>query len=543
MEGEEKTSYKILQPLLLAAAMSIGMMMGYKMNDRPDQNLISLYDMPKDSIKMTGRVEELIRFIRSKYVQELSADSLVDVAVKAIFDQLDPHSSYLSPAEVSDVHDQMHGSYNGMGIENYLINDTIHISAVLDESPAEKAGLKVFDKIISVDGSKIAGSKLPYQKIRTMLRKNPGEVVSLQIRRGQEDVTIPVKIAEIQVKTVSATFIPDIHTCLVKIDRFGSNTYKEFMEAIEFHFEKNGAKHLILDLRDNPGGYLPEATNILCQIFEEKEKLLLFTQGRDQKKNEYKSNGKRFFDIDKVVVLIDENSASASEIVAGAIQDWDRGIIVGRRSYGKGLVQEQYDLNNGGAIRLTVAKYYTPSGRSIQRDYSDRSLYDDDFEDRYIHGDLFFKDSSLVKNGGKYYTLNLKRKVSGSGGITPDVFVSMDTIYKNEASFHIKSLIPEFTFKYVSQEKSSLPKEAALFTHWTLPKKVLHDFYKHVVASDSAYSKFVEKDIQKFENDIKASIKKYAVIPGENMSLTDSGDIFIKTAVKLIKENRQVKDL
>lgn len=374
-----------------------------------------------------------------------------------------------------------------------------------------------------------------------MLKKSPGSTVKLEILRNTQTIPITLVVGEVEVKTVKSVLLKDINTVLIKIDRFGENTYREFMDEVERHFTKNNAKHLILDLRDNPGGFLPEATNILCQIFAEKDRLLLFTEGRSNKKNEYKTNGKRFFDIDQVVVLVDENSASASEIVAGAIQDWDRGVIIGRRSYGKGLVQEQYNLTNGGAIRLTVARYYTPSGRSIQRDYSDRDEYEADYEERYHNGDLFNKDSTLIKNGGKYYTQILKRQVEGGGGITPDVFVAMDTIFRDEYYFSVSYLLPEFAFRYVSKFQGNIPKDQKSFTLWQLPDISYTEFKTFLKNHAEDPSKITPRTFNMLKKEIKVQIGKYLFYQN-GISSEPENDIFISEAINVIKNKKSAAD-
>lgn len=537
METENIKSYNILQPLILAAAIAVGMMVGYKMNDRPENTLVSMHEYPKDSIMLTGRVEELIRFIDSKYVDKINSDELIDEAVNAVFAKLDPHSVYMSPVDVDDTADQMNGTYSGMGIENYFIDDTIVISAVLNDSPAQKSDLKVFDKIIGIDGVEVAGRNIAYEKIRIMLRKATGQSIKLNIIRDGKQISKSIQIAQIPLKSVVSKMLPVINTAIVKIERFGNNTYKEFMQEVELHFKDGKCKHLILDLRDNPGGYLPEAVNILCQIIEEKERLLLYTEGRSSKRNEYKSTGKRFFNIEKTIVLIDENSASASEIVAGALQDWDRGIIIGRRSYGKGLVQEQYELNNGGAVRLTVAKYFTPSGRSIQKDYSDLQKYDEDLSNRHQNGDLFYKDSSVVKNGGKFYTKIHNRLVSGNGGITPDIFIGMPEIYKDETAFEIRSFIPEFSFKYLIGNVQKFKE-----INKTEPSK----------SFESDFRKFLEQKLKDSGIDISnLSLKGYwpevldqmnEYLERNKSSVTIKNDLFVKKAIEVIQQDKTPKD-
>lgn len=541
MEVQEiKGTYKIIQPLMLSACIAIGMMIGYKMNERPENALISSLDYPIDSMMMTGRVEELIRFIENKYVDKVDSEKLINAAMEGVFSELDPHSIYLSPDETNAVNDQMNGEYDGIGIENYIINDTVYVSNVLKNSPAEKAGIKIFDKILDIDGKNVTGKDIKYSDVRNLLKKQPGTIVRVKLLRKASTLSLDVVIGEVDVKAVTANYFKDIQTVFLKIERFGDDTYKEFMEEVELYFSKHNAKHIILDLRDNPGGFLPEATNMLCQIFEEKERLLLYTEGRANKKNEYKSTGKRFFPIEQVVVLINENSASASEIIAGAIQDWDRGVVIGRRSFGKGLVQEQYRLNNGGAVRLTVAKYYTPSGRSIQRDYGDKEQYDSDHHSRLQNGDLFHKDSTLIKNGGKYKTLVLKRTVEGSGGITPDIFVALDSVYKNEYYMSAFTFLPEFAFRYTDKYQKSIPSAPKEFEQWTLPDNSLSElnsFIKAQLESDM----MVEQDLwPTFRKEIKKHIRD---ILFKNEILPDAiNDKYVAEAIKVIKLKKSAAD-
>lgn len=529
-----------MQPLLLSACVAVGMMLGYKLNNKPENSLFSTVEIQNDTDLKTGRVEELLRFIENKYVDTIDSELLIDEAAQAIFSKLDPHSLYLSPRDVQDAADQMDGAYSGIGIENYFIDDTVNISKILPQGSAKGAGLKVFDQIISIDGKKVAGQKMQYADIRELLRKENGTDVTISILRNKIPMQFTMQVASIPVKTVHARLLPEMETAVIKIDRFGSNTYKEFMEEVEKLFGDKKAKHLILDLRDNPGGILPEATNILCQIFEEKERLLLFTEGRNNKRNEYKSNGKRFFPIEKVVVLIDENSASASEIIAGAIQDWDRGFVIGRRSFGKGLVQEQYDLNNGGAIRLTVAKYYTPSGRSIQRDYSSRDQYDDDLSNRYEHGDYFHKDSSLVKNDSKYQTLLLKRPVSGAGGITPDIFISMPEIYKDPKAMLIKSYLPEFVFQYVAR-KQKIMVEANSANVLPLNKEIYTALHKFLTNKKDEFPNERDiPDLKGFEKEIKSLIQVLTA-PNDPNNEKYEDDEFVQSAIDVILTSKTLE--
>ena len=535
-DNESGTTYKVMQPLLLGAFVAIGMMVGYKMNDLPQVNLVGTEDLPMDSSRMTGRVEELIRFIDSRYVEDLDQDMLIDEALDGVFSRLDPHSVYIPKSEVQDVADQMDGHYHGIGIENILIDDTLCVTRILSGGPAQKAGLLAFDKIMAIDGKPITGKESDWDKVRPMLRKEPGSEVTLSVRRnGRVIPDIKVKVDEVVVPTVHAGLMDDISTLYLKIDRFGSTTYKEFMEHIEKHFKEGNASHIIIDLRGNPGGFLPEATNILCQIFDDKGKLLLYTEGRNSKRNEYKSTGKRFFEIDRVVVLIDENSASASEIVAGAIQDWDRGVVIGRRSYGKGLVQEQYDLTNGGAVRLTVARYYTPSGRSIQRDYADREKYENDHEDRIKNGDLFIKDSTLIKPGHSHYTLLEKRKVEEAGGITPDIFIALPDAYRHDGDGLLRSDVQEFVYRYLDKNRSRVPRDIKAFGSWTIPSDLDHSSIRSFLTKNFG-KELSEKEASSLDQDIKAMVAGYLFADKEAKVPDPELDPYLKAAREVVRQ-------
>jgi carboxyl-terminal processing protease len=447
LNSPENSGYKIWQPFLLAAMTAIGIMIGLKAGEKPHPPLIESVPF-KDGQKYTGRVEELLRFIESKYVDSIETDTMLDAAIYAILEKLDPHSAYIPPSELEDINDQMNSNFRGIGIESVMVDDTAYIYNVLDNSPAKKAGLQPFDQIIAVGGQVVAGRKLEFSEIRSLLRKNSGAEVNIKIRRSGKEKQVKAVVGDMPVYTVNTAYTIDDSIMFIKIDRFASTTYKEFMDHVEKMFEGKQRMDMILDLRGNPGGFLPEATNILSQIFEEKGNLLVYTEGKNALKSTYESTGKRFFNIDQVAVLIDENSASASEIIAGALQDWDRGAIVGRRSYGKGLVQEQFDLRNGGAVRLTVSRYYTPSGRTLQRDYQDRIHYKNDFQDRLDSGDLFAEKSTKdVVKSNVYYTKKLNRKVTGNGGISPDIFIPADSSWLDDTFNELESYILPFILR------------------------------------------------------------------------------------------------
>lgn len=444
MEEIDK-KYNIWLPLALSVMMAIGMTLGYTMNEKDENPLIQKINKSIDEPAF-GQVEELIRFVESRYVDSIDRNELIEAGISEILTRLDPHSIYISPDELERINNDMNGSFKGIGIEIFYIEDTVNVMRVIPDGPADLGGMKSFDKIISIDGEIVAGvDSISYDDIREKLKGiTDNQELAIKVKRLNQDELISLNIAtgDIPIHSIDAAMMLDEENGYIKINKFSSHTYRDFMEKYE-EFYENGMKNLIIDLRGNPGGYLPEATNILSQLFREKDRMLVYTEGKNDNVQEYESTGKPFFQLNDIAVLIDENSASGSEIIAGAIQDWDRGIIIGRRSFGKGLVQEQYALSNGGAIRLTVARYYTPSGRSIQRSYDDYDHYYDDFLDRYESGELFHKDTAEQSERKIFRTKVLNRPVYGGGGITPDVFVAADSVYYQSAFAEIMQRIPQ----------------------------------------------------------------------------------------------------
>ncbi|MFT6333885.1 MAG: carboxyl-terminal processing protease [Halioglobus sp.] len=536
MISKKRETYKIWQPLALSIMLAIGMLFGYKMNNKDQSSLISFVD--DENIGAVGQVEELIRFIETRYVDSIDRLQLTEKAMKAVIGDLDPHSVYITPEQIAGVNNEMEGRFRGIGVEIFYLDDTVNIINTIDEGPADRAGIKSFDKLISINDSLVAGQGLKFADIRKMLRGDIGEEIELKlISQNNQEKVAQILIGDISVNSVKGGVMVNDETGYIKIDRFGANTYREFMDYFQVLTEEKGMKNIIIDLRDNPGGYLPQATNILSQLFSAKGNLMVFTQGNSDEKQEYKSTGKTFFKIDKISVLIDENSASGSEIMAGAIQDWDRGVIIGRRSFGKGLVQEQYDLNNGGALRLTVARYYTPSGRSIQRTYDDKENYYSDYDERYYNGEFFSEDSILKGNSDLYETMKLKRPVFGGGGITPDIFIPIDSARFETIYGEIMNEIPQYVFRRLAHRKKKLEKsEISLFTNETYKMYVFDK-------GDLKNKSFMASHKTEVLNKINASVIKHvegekAVIKYE-LSLDD----FIDKSLEYFNSSNKLTDL
>ena len=389
-------------------------------------------------------LQEIIQYISWMYVDEVNADSLNKEAIDRLLAGLDPHSAYLPPGARELFEEEMEGGFVGIGVEFILINDTIHVVTPIHGGPAESAGIQPGDKIIRIADSLVAGVQMDWVAVSRMLRKERGEKVGISLlRRGEQQLRhFRVTCDHIPLNSVETAYALDGQTLYVKINKFTTQTGSEFIGALHELMPQGAPADLILDLRGNPGGLVDAAVTVLNQLFTG-GKLLLYTQGRGDEKREYKSNGRAHVRINNLVVLIDEGSASAAEIVAGAVQDHDRGWIVGRRSFGKGLVQEQYPLANGGALRLTVARYYTPSGRCIQRDYRDRKIYEAELQNRRLNGELSASSPAPPTDTALYYT-GLGRPVFAGGGIYPDVFIPLDTLRFNDFYYEARQYAPQY---------------------------------------------------------------------------------------------------
>jgi len=476
--------FQIWMPLALAVVLVLGMLIGGRLQQVAPA--VSINNMDEASqIWGQGTIEELIRYVEAKYVDSTDRRALTEAAINTILNKLDPHSSYIPAEDLAAVNDQLEGNFDGIGVEFLMLDDTIVIVSPMVGGPSETAGILAGDKIVQIGDSIVVGHGLKTEDIINMLRGEKGTPVKVGVLRFNEKKIRHFTVIrdKIPVHSVEVSYMLNKHTGYIKINRFSANTYEEFMKGLEILHGK-GLKNLVLDLRYNPGGYLQQATNMLSQMFSEKDKLLVYTEGRTVNRTEYKTTGRAMYDIGNIIVLIDEGSASASEIIAGAIQDHDRGLIVGRRSFGKGLVQEQYRLSDGSALRLTVARYYTPSGRSIQKPYKDNEAYDDDVSERYETGEVFFADKTVVKDSTRYYTTG-GHVVYGGGGIMPDVFVPIDSAQLNDYYLSLRTHVSPFIFNYMQQHESSFKDYQ------------LNSFRSNYYVSDDLYNRFTDYALSK----------------------------------------------
>ncbi len=406
----------------------------------------------------SNRLNNLLHIIDDQYVDAVNIDSLVDIAIPQILSDLDPHSVYISAADVQKTQDDLKASFSGIGVEFVIRQDTIHVQNVIKNGPAERAGVCAGDKIVMVDGKPFVGKVVTNEEAMRRLKGPKGTKVKVGVVRfGTKSVKqFTITRADIPQKSISAVYMLDENTGYIKIKNFGENTYAELLVALA-ELSQEGFGNLVIDLRDNTGGYLESAVQMINE-FLPKNKLIVYTEGRKSPRQDFKSDGRGSYQRIPLVVLINEASASASEIFAGAIQDNDRGTIIGRRSFGKGLVQKQMEFPDGSMIRLTTARYYTPSGRCIQKPYTggDNADYEEDLLVRYQHGEFFSQDS--IKHTGPAYHTSIGRTVYGGGGITPDIFVPEDTLgmtsYFKEAS--MTGLILQFAFTYTDNNRVKL---------------------------------------------------------------------------------------
>ena len=440
---------QIALPVLFALVMILGMSIGYKLRENiPAQR--SLFGTSKRS-----SIQEVLDLIRLKYVDRINTDSLVENGIEAMLADLDPHSVYIPSKHLAEINEDLQGNFEGIGVEFQIIRDTVHVVNVLPGGPSEKAGLAIGDQFIKVGDSIVAGN-IDADRIKSLLRGPGNSQVKVTMLRDYKPFTATITRGTIPLYSVDATYMVDETTGYIHLNKFSGTTYEEFMRSLE-DLQGQGMQSLIFDLRDNGGGILGEAVDIIDE-FLDGEKMIVYTEGAAQPKYEYKSKRPGLFEKGRLVLLVDENSASASEVVAGALQDWDRATIVGRRTFGKGLVQEQYQLSDGSALRLTVARYFTPTGRSIQKSYANgREQYHDELRERYNKGELLSEDSISSLNGKAFKTKG-GRTVYGGGGIVPDVFVPFDTTgFKSDITpLFIDQDFGKFIYSYYKENKQTL---------------------------------------------------------------------------------------
>lgn len=490
--------------------------------------------------------------VNNLYVDNVDEEKIVENAVRGILENLDPHSSYSTKEETTSSQETMQGSFSGIGIQFNMQKDTLYVVQTIAGGPSEKVGILPGDRFIAVDDSIIAGRKLKNTNIMKRLRGPKGTKVNIKVKRGSNAELLEFRITrdDIPLNSIDAVYMADGKTGYIRLSRFAATSYKEFKDAIT-KLKKQGMQQLILDLTDNGGGYMQIAAQIANEMLN-RGNLIVYTQGRKSPRQNLNADGSGTFRTQKVVVMINQFSASASEILSGAVQDWDRGVVVGRRSFGKGLVQREFLLPDSSSFRLTIARYYTPSGRNIQKPYikGDREDYDKDIIDRYNHGELQSADSIHFADSLKHTTLRLHRTVYGGGGIMPDVFVPLDTTQYTDYHRRLvaKGIIPQFALRYVDKNRADLkaqyPDAQKFIKEFTVTDEMLNNLVDAGKAEKVDFNKSqFAKSKEMLRTFVKAAIANDLFSTGAYFQIVNEQNDIYKEALSIINDDARYRKI
>ena len=522
----QKKSFKIIEKIFLSLL------------------LVALFIIPVSKIEAQNTVQQnqlkfgrLLRLVDGYYVDSANVDKLTEKAIVNLLSELDPHSMYISKDEVDKMNEPLQGNFEGIGISFNIFKDTLLVTTTISGGPSEKIGLRAGDRIVEVNDTSIAGIGLKNSDVFDLLRGKKGTKVNLKVLRKNFDELLDFTIIrdKIPIFSLDASYMLDESTGYIKLNKFSATSNDEFLTAMK-ELKVQGIKNLIFDLRGNGGGYLKTAIEISDQFLKSKE-LVVYTEGINEPKREYKASSRGTFENGNLVVLVDEGSASASEIVSGAVQDWDRGIIIGRRSFGKGLVQKPFYLTDGSVVRLTTAHYYSPSGRCIQKSY-DKGVkeYRKDYYNRMTNGEMFSADSIEFDESQRHETLVSGRNVFGGGGIMPDIFIPMDTSvhYKYINKLRRKTIVYNFVLDYVDKNRDEIKSNYPEFNQFEKDFKVTPEMVDEIV--ERGEKEDIEKDEESLEfaqNSLKKEIK--AIIARDIYSRNDFFKIFYKDDKAILK--------
>lgn len=528
-----------------SAVLIAGLILGPKLARENENSGVGSF-LSFDRTRSSSKVEKVIRIINENYVDSVRLDTVEGMAIQEILEQLDPHSAYLAPEEAQLLSEDLEGNFNGIGIEYYMLDDTLLITSVRKEGPAYKAGLRHGDKILAINKKPVGGVQADTRQIVEQIRGRKGSSVELLVKRDTAFKSFSILRDRITVSSIDASYMLTAQTAYVKISKFGARTDEDF-HACLFKLKKQGMKNLVLDLRDNGGGYLTSATALADEFLGDRE-LIVYTQGIHEPRTDYFASAKGDFEDGKLVVLINEKSASASEIIAGAIQDLDRGTIIGRRSFGKGLVQEQFDFGDGSALNLTIARYYTASGRSIQKSYKKgNDAYFSEIKNRSGYGELSpdgksIRDSIHQKN--KTYVTKSGKVLYGGGGIMPDIYIPMDTteysVIFEELS--AKGVFNEILYKHLLKQNHTYHSTEELIKNFKLTES---DIKKLLLMAAERRIKVNETQLASSRKEIATRLKAllarfyfgdegfYRVLNATDLAISRSLDIFNDPSVSL----------
>lgn len=470
-----------------------------------------------------------------RYVDSVSFDSIQGKAIEEMMTELDPHSVYLPPVDLAQANEDLAGNFQGIGVEFNIFNDTVHVVYVIPGGPSEKAGLTVGDKIIRVNDSLLIKKGISVNDVKKYIKGPGGSIAKIELLRNGKPMKVEITRGTIPVSSIDAAYLIDKTTGYIRLDKFTENSYEEFMEALE-PMTKQGIQKLIFDLRGNGGGFMNEAVD-MADEFLDGDKLIVYTEGVNSKKKEYRCKRPGLFEKGKLVLLVDELSASASEVLAGALQDWCRATVVGRRTFGKGLVQEQYPLSDGSALRLTTARYYTPLGRSIQRSYAKgKKIYMDDLWDRYKSGEMFSQDSVWQHNGGKKFYSNCQDTLYAGDGITPNIFVAFDTMQNNRNLWLSSNRLNNYIYSYylVHRKEIDQYKTVQEFMNGTAGLKLWDGFASQISTDSMKVAPLSNEDKVLLEEQMRALLARYKWRNSGFYEVLNQQDPVVKKALETI---------
>ena len=526
---KNNSKYIYIFPIIITVFFAVGMYLGTL--------FVPTIDFSSKTAHTTSKYNTILELIEDKYVDSVDHNMLIESSIEGMIKKLDPHSQYIPPKDLKEVNEQLQGNFGGVGIRFLIHEDTLVVTQVLPDSPSEIAGLKPGDRIVQVDDSILVDRKINNEMVMGLLKGQTGKKVNVKVYRYGDYFDFEIIRGLISVSSINANIMLTDEIGFIKLNSFTANADQEFINAAK-ELKAQGMTKLIFDLRNNGGGFMHAATNIIDQ-FLESGLLEVYTEGRKQPREDYYSSNRGFLKQTKVIILINSLSASASEIVAGAIQDNDRGIILGRRSFGKGLVQDQQEFNDGSALRLTIARYYTPSGRCIQKPYGEGIDYENDYFKRYESGELMHADSIKHIDSLTYQTPH-GRNVYGGGGIYPDVFVPNDTA---GASYYLTSLyyagaFNQWAFKFLDHNRNKWKTFDDFNQRFFVSDRMLNDFIKYAEQTLSVEidNEGLSRSKQIIKNRIKAEIARHLFEDNGYYKIYLKDDLDVENAIQSFED-------